>query len=77
MNNNFFQLLQQVQQMRNPQQVVMGMIQNNPQFQKQMQTLQNVSGGRSMEQTVKQLAKQQGISEQQLMQAYNSLANKK
>lgn len=77
MNNNFFQLLQQVQQMRNPQQAVMGMIQNNPQFQKQMQTLQTVSGGRSMEQTVKQLAKQQGISEQQLMQAYNSLANKK
>lgn len=77
MNNNFFQLLQQVQQMKNPQQAVMGMIQNNPQFQKQMQTLQNVSGGRSMEQTVKQLAKQQGISEQQLMQAYNSLANKK
>lgn len=77
MNNNFFQLLQQVQQMRYPQQAVMGMIQNNPQFQKQMQTLQNVSGGRSMEQTVKQLAKQQGISEEQLMQVYNSLANKR
>jgi hypothetical protein len=30
-----------------------------------------------MEETVRQLAKQQGISEEQLMQAYNSLANRR
>lgn len=66
-----------MQQYKNPQQMFMGMIQQNPQMQKQMQTMQNVSGGRSVEQTVRQLAKQQGISEEQLMQAYNSLANKR
>lgn len=77
MNNNFFQMVQQMQQYKNPQQVFMGMIQQTPQFQKNMQTMQNISGGRSVEQTVRQLAKQQGISEEQLMQAYNSLANKK
>lgn len=77
MNNNFFQMVQQMQQYKNPQQMFMGMIQQNPQMQKQMQTMQNVSGGRSVEQTVRQLAKQQGISEEQLMQAYNSLANKR
>jgi DNA-binding IscR family transcriptional regulator len=42
-----------------------------------MQQMQNISGGRSVEQTVRQLAKQQGISEEQLMQVYNSLANKR
>ena len=77
MNNNFFQMVQQLQQLKNPQQMFMGMMQQNPQMQKQMQTMQNVSGGRSVEQTVRQLAKQQGISEEQLMQAYNSLANKR
>lgn len=77
MNNNFFRMVQQMQQYKNPQQAFMGMIQQNPQMQKQMQTMQNISGGRSVEQTVRQLAKQQGISEEQLMQAYNSLANKK
>lgn len=77
MNNNFFQMIQQMQNVKNPQQMFMGMLQNNPQMQQQIQTMQNMSGGKSIEQTVKQLAKQQGISEQQLMQVYNSLANKR
>lgn len=77
MNNNFFQMIQQMQNVKNPQQMFMGMLQNNPQMQQQIQTMQNMSGGKSIEQTVRQLAKQQGISEQQLMQAYNSLANKR
>ena len=77
MNNNFFQMVQQMQQMKNPKQAFMGMIQQNPQVQQKMQQMQNMSGGRSMEDTVRQLAKQQGISEEQLMQAYNSLANRR
>lgn len=77
MNNNFFQMVQQFQQAQNPQQAFMGMLQQNPQMQQKMQQMQNLSGGRSMEQTVRQLAKQQGISEEQLMQAYNSLANRR
>lgn len=77
MNNNFFQVVQQFQQAQNPKQAFMGMIQQNPQVQQKMQQAQNISGGRSMEQTARQLAKQQGISEEQLMQAYNSLANRK
>ena len=77
MNNNFFQMLNQFQQIQNPKQAFMGMVQKNPQMQQKMQQMQNMSGGRSMEQTVRQLAKQQGISEEQLMQAYNSLANRR
>lgn len=77
MNNNFFSMVQQFQQIQNPKQAFMGMVQQNPQVQQKMQQMQNISGGLSMEQTVRQLAKQQGISEEQLMQAYNSLANKK
>ncbi len=77
MNNQFFQIIQQMQQYKNPQQVFMNMLQGNPQVQQQMQQMKNMSNGRSVEQTVRQLAKQQGISEEQLMQAYNSLANKR
>ena len=77
MNNNFFQMLNQFQQMQNPKQAFMGMIQQNPQMRQKMQQMQNISGGRSMQDTVRQLAKQQGISEEQLMQAYNSLANRR
>ena len=77
MNNNFFQMIQHFQQAKDPKQAFMGMIQQNPQVQQKMQQMQNMSGGRSMEQTVRQLAKQQGISEEQLMQAYNSLANRR
>ena len=76
MNNNFFQMVNQLQQMQNPKQAFMGMLQNSPASQ-QIQAIQNSSGGKSMEETVRQLAKQQGISEEQLMQAYNSLANRR
>lgn len=69
-------MIQHFQQAKDPKQAFMGMIQQNPQVQQKMQQMQNISGGRSMEQTVRQLAKQQGISEEQLMQAYNSLANR-
>jgi glycerol-3-phosphate O-acyltransferase len=77
MNNNFFQILQIMQQQRNPQQAFMSMIQQSPQYQQQMKVAKNMMGDRTMEQTVKQLARQQGISEEQIMQAYNSLANKR
>ena len=73
MNKNFFQAIQQLQQMQNPKQAVMGMLQNA----QTSQQLKGIANGRSMEQTVRQLAKQQGISEEQLMQAYNSLANRR
>ena len=76
MNRNFFQMVNQFQQMQNPKQAFMGMLQNSPASQ-QIQAIKNSSGGRSMEETVRQLAKQQGISEVQLMQAYNSLANRR
>ena len=76
MNRNFFQMVNQFQQMQNPKQAFMGMLQNSPASQ-QIQAIQNSSGGKSMEETVRQLAKQQGISEEQLMQAYNSLANRR
>ena len=70
-------MVQQFQQMQNPKQAFMGMVQQNQQMQQKMEQMQNMSGGRSLQDTVRQLAKQQGISEEQLMQAYNSLANKK
>lgn len=76
MNNNFFQMVNQFQQMQNPKQAFINMMQNSPANQR-IKAIQNSSGGASIEETVKQLAKQQGISEKQLMQAYNSLANKR
>ena len=70
---NLFNLIQMVQMARNPQQAFMNAVQQNPQMQQMLSQMQNSTGGASFETIVKQMAKQQGISEQQLNQMYNSL----
>ena len=75
--NNPFQIIQMFQQARNPQQMLMGMLQNNPQYKTALDQAQNSANGASYETIAKQIAQQQGISEQQLMQMYNSLNRRK
>lgn len=75
--NNPFQIIQMFQQARNPQQMLMGMLQNNPQYKNALDQAQNSANGASYETIAKQIAQQQGISEQQLMQMYNSLNRRK
>ena len=76
MNGNPFQLIQQFQRMKDPRGAFMQMMQNNPQYQQMFNQLQNSANGASAEQMARQVAKQRGISEEQLMQMYNSLARK-
>ena len=79
MNNGYDvnQALQSIFQMknagRNPQQLLQIMIQQNPQMQQQIAMLQNMAKGKSPKEFFSQLAKQNGVSEQnmtQLMQMF-------
>ena len=73
-NINPFQIAENIGKMgNNPQQILMNMLAQDPSAQQTMEQLKNASGGASPEQIAKQLAKQNGISEQQLMQLYNKL----
>ena len=76
MNGNPFQLIQQFQRMKDPKGAFVQMMQNNPQYQQMFNQLQNSANGASAEQMARQIAKQRGISEEQLMQMYNSLARR-
>ena len=62
---------------RNPQKSLEQAVNQNPQLQNTFTQLQNSSNGASYEQIARQLAKQRGMSEEQLMQMYNQFGNKK
>jgi acetyl-CoA acetyltransferase len=73
---NPFDLMQAFQNARNPQELFINLIQNNPQNKQMLTQLQNSTNGASFEQMARQIAKQKGISEEQLMQMYNTLNRK-
>lgn len=74
---NPMQLMNAFRSAKNPQALLQQVMQNNPQLQQVMTQLQN-SGGGSMtpEQMARQLAKQNGISDEQLMKMYNQFNRK-
>ena len=74
---NPMQLFQALRTSRNPQQMFEQTVNQNPQLQNTFTQLQNTSNGASYEQIARQLAKQRGMSEEQLMQMYNQFGNKK
>lgn len=58
---------------RNPQQLMQMLMQQNPQVQQMLSTLQNMAQGKNPKEFFTQLAKQNGVSEQnmaQLMQIF-------
>lgn len=71
------QFLQGIVMSRNPQKSLEQVVNQNPQLQNTFTQLQNSSNGASYEQIARQLAKQRGMSEEQLMQMYNQFGNKK
>lgn len=80
MNNGYDvnQALQGLFQMRNagrnPQQIMQMLIQRNPQYSQMLTQIRNMSQGRSTKEFVMQLAKQNGVNEQNLqmlMQMFN------
>jgi uncharacterized protein YutE (UPF0331/DUF86 family) len=74
MNNGYDinQALQSVFQMknagRNPQQILQMMMQQNPQMQQMLVTLQNMAQGKTPQEFFCQLAKQNGVNEQNMAQ---------
>ena len=74
---NPMQFLQGIVMSRNPQKSLEQVVNQNPQLQNTFTQLQNSSNGASYEQIARQLAKQRGMSEEQLMQMYNQFGNKK
>ena len=51
---------------RNPQQIMQMLIQKNPQVQQMLTTLQNMSQGKNPREFFTQLAKQNGVNEQNM-----------
>lgn len=72
MNNGYDvnQALQSVFQMRNagrnPQQIMQMLIQRNPQYSQMLTQIRNMSQGRSTKEFVMQLARQNGVNDQNL-----------
>ena len=74
---NPMQFFQNILMSRNPQRTFENAVNQSPQLQNTFTQLQNTSNGASYEQIARQLAKQRGMSEEQLMQMYNQFGNKK
>ena len=74
MNNGYDvnQALQSIFQMRNagqnPQKIMQMLIQRNPQYSQMLTQIRNMSQGRSTKDFVMQLARQNGVNEQNLAQ---------
>lgn len=65
MNTNMMNMLMQIMNGGNPQQMVQGVLQRNPQINAILQ--QQKQSGLSMEQYVKQLAQQRGVDIQPMV----------
>ena len=61
---------------RDPRQVMQLMMQQNPQMQQTMATLQNMSRGKSPKEFIMQLARQNGVSQENLQAMQNMFGNK-
>lgn len=70
MNNNINQTIQNLMQLknmgRNPQAIMQMLMQRNPNYQQAITRVQNMSQGKTPQEFITQLAKQQGVSEQNL-----------
>lgn len=70
MNGNINENIQQIMALKNkgmtPQAITEMLMQQNPNYQMAMQRLKNMSQGRDMKQFVLQLARQNGVNEENL-----------
>lgn len=67
-NNALQNVFQMMNAGRDPRQLMQMMMQNNPQMQYAMATLQNMAQGKSPQEFITQLARQNGVNEQNLAQ---------
>ena len=70
---NPMQLFQMLRGVQNPQQMFQNMIMQNPQMSSALSQIQNSTQGANPKDVAMQLARQRGMSEQQVMNMFNSL----
>jgi hypothetical protein len=72
-NNALQGIFQMMNAGRDPRQIMQLMLQQNPQMQQAMATLQNMAQGKSPQEFITQLARQKGVSEQNMAQIMSLL----
>lgn len=70
---NPMQMFQMLRVAQNPQQMFQNMLQQNPQMSSALSQIQNSTQGANPRDVAMQLARQRGISEQEVMNMFNSL----
>ena len=70
---NPMQMFQMLRVEQNPQQMFQNMLQQNPQMSSALSQIQNSTQGANPRDVAMQLARQRGISEQEVMNMFNSL----
>lgn len=75
-SNNLQQVIDLYNSGGNPQQLMANILQQNPQIQQAMVQLQNMAQGRSMPEFLMQLARQNGVNDNQIQQIGKILVGK-
>ena len=70
---NPMQMFQMLRGAQNPQQMFQNILQQNPQISSALSQIQNSTQGANPRDVAMQLAKQRGMSEQEVMNMFNSL----
>ena len=73
---NPMQMFQMLRGAQNPQQMFQNMLQQNPRMSSALSQIQNSTQGSNPRDVAMQLAKQRGMSEQQVMNMFNALNRK-
>lgn len=73
---NPMQMFQMLRGSNNPQQMFQNMIMQNPQMSSALSQIQNSTQGANPKDVAMQLARQRGMSEQEVMNMFNSLNRK-
>lgn len=73
---NPMQMFQMLRGSQNPQQMFQNMIMQNPQMSSALSQIQNSTQGSNPRDVAMQLARQRGVSEQEVMNMFNSLNRK-
>lgn len=70
---NPMQMFQMLRGSQNPQQMFQNMLMQNPQMSSALSQIQNSTQGANPKDVAMQLARQRGMSEQEVMNMFNSL----
>lgn len=70
---NPMQMFQMLRGAQNPQQMFQNILQQNPQISSALSQIQNSTQGANPRDVAMQLARQRGMSEQEVMNMFNSL----